>query len=1283
MKNKRLTGLYMRLKFVALAMVLLSTIPVRGTDRIIFLNSGGDDYWGKDNACFTIHYWQNGVAENTGDVTMTATGSNNQYYAFIPSWADRVIFARRASDKCSEYGLSEGDYYNKTGDLTLENYYGQWNISSWESQSWANTVWWNNYTVYYDDTETGFTSGASTPKLRVGTESNTTKDDMTLVPGTKSLYKHTKSGGNWDAYHAFCFANAAGATGEYSIYNRGSDQYLITKQTEYIRGSLMGNFTIIGRSSGSYQGEGTDASCTYYPAEIYYGIKKYTITNTSVDHATVELYYWDENNAKQIVTEGNSAQVLPTTKVWCKVTPDEGYVVSKVMLSDPDEREWTDASNDASGRNLYVVRTDVTFTAVIEELVTKTILIKDVNSWAPNMYFKGWNPFLYDGYDNADYYITTQKVGDKVTICDADYYIVTFTNELPFYYIHNEGGGTRTAFFKPSKLNHMAKYDNTMAGDEDWGLKTADCSSDIYWVESTIGGKTYFSNIIASTDDTLSFYAANSGTVAFHKSAETGVDVTTSVTSFFGSGQPLDGKTGGVFTATPNSGETGITNVAVYDGDYHIHVNATTRNYLTAGVGKDGTIGTKFTYFEPNAIFGDVYDYYWVDWFLGTADSYSSQSVVATVGNTYNANLAGVLGADSYAPYGMTQAAGGNVRYGYNPETNYFERAIVAAGNAAVQITSLGADSIKVSTDGGSTYTDDATTARYFSDATNWNYQVYAQVKGTAHANVTTSYVSGTQTLANTKKLIEGDNAQTYDVIIVYDFKTNRVIAAWTPSGAFTGFDLQSNLMAVRTENGSPTVLNMNRADVDQRKATLTNITKVYTVLEITQDNWKKSGGNADRRIVTGNYTDEYYWISLPYDCYIGDIFGIEGYGTSWVMQTYHGDYRAQRGWWAETGSWWYNMDRTDTLKAHQGYVVRLTNLNGENSTSTGIPKRFAGESGGKLYLYFPSLATGLEMGLLLDGDALATATTTTPPTHECLQWHRNADESNAGNPTYDRRTIDSNWNLIGSPSFNTAKITDGSWSTAAYPTTNVTGTLKYFYTWSVSSGTPVYTAVSATGIEFKASHAYLVQYGGTINWQNYDASNPLVAIKGAPVRGEEEADETFTLVLRSGDQQVDVTYITRMAEGATEGYDLNQDLSKLMNKRCDNLYTLAGYYKMAGNCLPDSINIVPVGVEIAHAGEFTFAMPEVASGIGATLIDNSTGARTNLALGDYSVALEAGTYEDRFTLELSAYRGISTGVDRINNEEPSTTAAKRMVDGVMYILRDGVVYDAQGTRVK
>ena len=1342
MKNVKL------LKLMVLFVALIVGIGQVWADNVkyVFLNP---NQWNEAGAWYAVRYRNssNGAIYWTGTTQVINTG---MYYSQVPGDSyDKFEFVRMASGKSlsGDDGTNCGNAWNWGGEKNVPSvgtmpayiaYSGNSNVV-WLGDSGHDSDVGKFYymeagtTVYFDNTDTQLGS----VHLRLGRHG---KDDyadgdnkyrytsdytMSLVSGTNALYKYTFASA-WIGYEAFSFGNNVGATGGYSVYNMSDGDYLISKRSEFFYTNMNASaYTVIGGGTWSGKKDKTDY---YNSASSSRSRLTYTVTNRSVAGATVVLYYWDESNTMRTIAEGSSAEVLPTTKVWCRVTPDAGKVVTKVNLYDPSVREWTDASNDASGRNQYIVRCNVEFEAVIDDYATKTILVKDIYSWAPDhMYFKGWNPFLYEGYDNAQYHYTTQKVTNKITLSCGDYYVITISNEFPFYYIHNEGEGVRTAFFTPSRLTHMAKYNDNTAGDGNWGLRTAPCNTDpIYWVETYKGsGPKYISNIVSNTTDTLSFYVESGGTVDFHSGGSPASNQYSSVfAKYFGSGGALNGKAGGVFTATTTG--SALTNDAIFDGDYHIHVNAKTRNYLDAGgVSKPGTTGTKFIPFDKSSLFGDTFDHYWVDWFLGSGDGQGAQSVVATVGNKYNSNMAGVLGADAFAPKGMTQAAGGNVRYGYDPETNHFERAIVASGDAAIQIQSNTAvtdnDSVMVSSNGGGTYDQNATTARYFADATNWNYQVYAKVRGGSHATAKTSYVAGTQTLASQKQLIGGSGSEQYVVILTYDFKTNRFIAAWKPAGDFEGFDLESNLMIIRTEDGNPTVLNIVDKNSDGKVTPLTKITKMYTVLELLQDNWNSDEATysdnpyAKRRVVSGDYIDEYYWISLPYECLVKDIFGIEDYGSngSWVMQTYRGDLRAEKGWWAETNAWWYDMDRTDTLKANEGYVLRVTNLNEDYLGSSGISKKFKGSSGGKLSLYFPSEDNELTIAPL----------TGTVRTHldslKCTKWHKRSkdvdDTEGENNPIYDRRAIDSNWRIIGSPSFNSTKISAPEFITASADA-NKDGyvsfaeyqafvekyiedhdgatpfSLKYFYNWEVvyeglGRYETKFTIANASTTEFKGTHAHLVQYAGDITWVAYDGSNPLVGITNkAPKHQQEGATEeqTLRLVLQQGTREADVAYISRMAFGATMGYDLNMDLSKMINANSANIYTMGELYKMAGNCIPDTVTILPVGVQLAADGDYTFAMPEGTYGTGVVLLDKVADKRTNLALTDYTVNLPAGTYEERFVLELSPVAQVPTDIESISAEGLAKDGARKvMVDGVLYIVKDGKVFDAQGNRVQ
>lgn len=814
------------------------------------------------------------------------------------------------------------------------------------------------------------------------------------------------------------------------------------------------------------------------------------------------------------------------------------------------------------------------------------------------------------------------------------------------------------------------------------------------------GAKTTYSNAVKAAKvadtDTVSLFLSNLGTpsTVLQKCTSINADTKMPVWTDQNSTNLGDFNTQnpGVYKAGITVTNDAVSNTPVveaYTGNYYIHVNAKTKNYLTTdGYPRSGnSVGTKFTKFVKNSKLGDTYDYYWVDWFQKVNDSKDAekvteaQSVVATIGNDYNIDLAGELGDDAYSVEGKTTTDGANVRYGYDSKSNTFTRAMITGAGSSIKIiNNVQAGDVKILRKDGDPATDadweDAyNTERSAQDADNWMYTFRAKVKEGSTATTTSEYNSQSMTLADNQKLLGGEGVNVYTVDVMYDFKTNRLITAWVPDPEreYTEpISLESNLMVVRREAGSPTLLNLVvDPEDDSKEGGLLKVKQVYTVMEFTKANWANSAWTT----TGGGYKDAYFWISLPYDCYVSDIFGIPNYGSEdgsyWVLQTYRGDLRAEKGWWAETESWWYDMDRDDIMKANQGYVIRMTNLD-----DLGKPFHEDGDIG-TLRLYFPSANPDELTVRILKSDTVINF-----PEIKCTIVRDSTNH--AGDPNYDRRAIDSNWRIIGSPCFNSAKISTTGWG-ETYPTSpDVKGNLQFFYTWSLDGeGKPKYTIQNASAVsafEFKATHAYFVQYAGNITWTNY-STTPFVGFR-VPERAQEATEQTLQLVLNKNGEQADVTYIKRMEEGATEEYDLNKDLSKVMNGRMANLYTIAGYYKMGGNCLPDTTSIVPVGVRTAVAGEYTFSMPEGTNGTGVYLIDNVAGTRTNLALTDYTVNLAAGTYDGRFMLELSPIAQTPTDVEH-TSADGMNGVHKVMVDGILYIVKDGKVFDARGNRVQ
>ena len=239
----------------------------------------------------------------------------------------------------------------------------------------------------------------------------------------------------------------------------------------------------------------------------------------------------------------------------------------------------------------------------------------------------------------------------------------------------------------------------------------------------------------------------------------------------------------------------------------------------------------------------------------------------------------------------------------------------------------------------------------------------------------------------------------------------------------------------------------------------------------------------------------------------------------------------------------------------------------------------------------------------------------------------------------------------------------------------------KFLYTWNPDDNT--LTATSGTGFVYHAMHAYTVQYYGNVTWTT-SVSPAAAPQRNTEYRGEYE----FCLEVQQDDQMIDRTYV-RLSddENVTTGFEFGEDMTKQFNSRKANIFTIAGNTSLGGNSLPLSTTqttVVPVGVSIRNAGDYTFAIPEGTEGIGVTLVDNETGVRTSLGALSYTVNLPKGNYDNRFVLEISPIKTITTGIDEVpSNQGPSTNARKVMIDGILYIVKDGKMYDARGTRVK
>ena len=178
-----------------------------------------------------------------------------------------------------------------------------------------------------------------------------------------------------------------------------------------------------------------------------------------------------------------------------------------------------------------------------------------------------------------------------------------------------------------------------------------------------------------------------------------------------------------------------------------------------------------------------------------------------------------------------------------------------------------------------------------------------------------------------------------------------------------------------------------------------------------------------------------------------------------------------------------------------------------------------------------------------------------------------------------------------------------------------------------------------------------------------------------------------FRMEIRQNDAMVDQTLVCLSNdENVSEGFVFGEDMSKAFNSGKANIYTFIGTEQAAGNTLPMSghTTVVPVGVKIATDGDYTFSVPDGTDGTGVTLVDTETGIRTALGALDYTVTLAAGTYDQRFVLEISPIQGSVTSLEEVQGDDvQSTKARKVMIDNILYIVKDGRMYDATGALVQ
>ena len=692
----------------------------------------------------------------------------------------------------------------------------------------------------------------------------------------------------------------------------------------------------------------------------------------------------------------------------------------------------------------------------------------------------------------------------------------------------------------------------------------------------------------------------------------------------------------GIFTATMNA-DGSVTGVAPYTGDLTLYyLNGKPRNYL-------GDAGKMVDFSNVSTTY---YDHYHMEWTGKT-----SKEIGATVGNNINHNIANIL-AEYTAPSDC------NARYEYNSATNKLSRTTIAG--VEDKFLTIYGDGM-TTTNGNSLTRDNPLT---LTDGTDWLYTAELKVVKADGSNsgirgyLMAEYnnekcwllaASGLETASDASLPVIGSAtaAGTYNIILMYDYKTNRITAGWKPTGTVTVDDelvVDANILFVREENNDVAQIVLNTDD-----SRIAGLQKVVFVMQLTSK--------------TATSGESHYKFSLPFDCHIKDIYGLpETYLNSWGIQRYNGAERARTGWFEEDrATFWEWMNYNETLRAGEGY-------------SLSVDRSVLGNWYANKYLYFPSSEEGFEMS------KTGFDTKVEYPNQPCNVNLQYPDDPN-DEAHRDRRKYDSNWKLIGPKNYNNIKIrvSEIEWDDNYYLQKDVPS-----YVYELDSANTKYLPNSTTDFQFHAFFSYFVQFAGTIVWEQYTQSQHTALSAPRRVQTFSRRPADFRIELRDlDDNEIDRTFVSLSAQG-TEGFDLNLDLTKIAANR-PQIYTVSEHTHYAGNTMPLATDTVALSVDAPAGGIYAITMPHENGNYDVLLVDKFEQQANALSAEGCRVQLAKGTTADRFCLVFSPRaqpsqpEGPSTDMKPVGN---AAAAQKVFINGVIYILRGNRIYDLNGRMV-
>ncbi|GEM_PF-2800332 len=431
---------------------------------------------------------------------------------------------------------------------------------------------------------------------------------------------------------------------------------------------------------------------------------------------------------------------------------------------------------------------------------------------------------------------------------------------------------------------------------------------------------------------------------------------------------------------------------------------------------------------------------------------------------------------------------------------------------------------------------------------------------------------------------------------------------------------------------------------------------------------------NLDLSIYSAKEGNHYYPLAVPFPVAVTGIDYVDPvlkdasvYGKHYVVKTYDGALRAANG--ADKEHNWVPVAEDATLQPGRGYII----------TAVAV----AGKAIIRLPMSFTNAWT-----------ALGEQTTVSETTKNIVPLVAHTGAAAAAQRRH------AGWNYLGVPYLScfgasedmyagegAASLING--ELVLTPTSYEHNSIDIPYVSVPTHNFAEYFQTDITDTELRPYWGFFVQVATSGNLTFLSAQRQ--ADENAPLyiarRAEDQTVRIKAAVeLRNAAGAKDKTTII-FSDGYTPEYEIGADLEKMFGSAYSlSLYSLTGNTRLAFNAKQNDEETIPLGYRAPEEGTYTFSLPQNTKQYNYSvfdhlyLIDYETGEMTDLLQSEYTFTTVRTQNDTRFALAPVLRKGSPTSTE---NAETDNSVSKVVINGILYIIKDGRMYDATGAAVK